>query len=141
MPGLAAAPSDKDLALALHPRRHSSCPLRGAAGRRCRDCKTGQFLGDLHHLFLVKNDAIGIAENRLSQRMGVLDRCPLPCLRLMYSIDHAGHPADPGPIEWQTAGDDVVEAVGLGVWRKTALSMPGATRAGRPPWYERPGAA
>ena len=65
---------------------------------------------DLHDLFLVGHDAVGLAEDGLEGRVRVLDR-GLAVLAHDEVVDHAAAEG-PGAIE-RLEGDDVAELVGL----------------------------
>ena len=66
-------------------------------------------LGDLHDLLLVDDDAVGVFENRLEQRMQIFE-----FLFAVFALDKfLGHAAveRTGPIQGKN-GDQVFEAVG-----------------------------
>ena len=80
--------------------------------------EAGQHLGDLHHLFLVDDDAIGLLQDRLDHRVQALDR-----LAAMLAVDVAVdvvHRA--GTIE-RDDGDDVLEAVWLQLAERIAHAL------------------
>ena len=70
----------------------------------------GQDLGDLHHLLLVEDDAVGGLEHRLQVRVRIGDIGP-PVLAVDEVVHHAGLER-PGA-EQGDQGRDVLEAVGL----------------------------
>jgi hypothetical protein len=70
----------------------------------------GQHLGDLHHLFLVDDDAEGLGQDRLERRMRIVGRLAAVLARAIGR--DVGHRA--GAVE-RDQGDDVREAVGLHV--------------------------
>ena len=100
------APDDEALALRVHLRpdllAHRAAQQVGLAERIA-----GEHLRDLHHLFLVDDDAEGLAQDRLELRMDVV-RLLAAVLARAIGRD-VGHRAR--PIE-RDQRDDVLEAVG-----------------------------
>ena len=103
----ATAPVDEGLALGVHLGldllAHGAAQKIGTAQR-----VAGELLGDLHHLFLVDDDAVGLLQDRLEQRVQIA-RVLEPVLDVDVARDVVHRPR---PIE-RVHGDDVLEAVGL----------------------------
>ncbi len=109
-----------DAAATMHRRRKIERCLAISSGfflpiaRRSRSALAqgiaGQYLGDLHHLFLIEDHAVGRFEYRLQRRVRVAD-CFLAVLALDEVIDHA-RLQRAGP-EQRHQRDDVLETVRL----------------------------
>ena len=72
----------------------------------------GEHLCNLHHLFLVKDDAIGRRQDALEVRVQVVDRC---IARGVFALDKV---IDHARLQWSRAKqcdecDDILEAVRL----------------------------
>ena len=105
---------DEDLALGIHLGldllAHRAAQQIGAAQR-----VAGELAGDLHHLLLVDDDAIGLLEDRLEQRVqifGLLDA--VLAVDVARDVVHRTRPIE------RVHRDDVVEAVGLELAQRVA---------------------
>ena len=79
--------------------------------------EAGEVARDAHDLFLVGDDAVGVAQDRLELRVLVLD-LDAAVLALDVVVDDPG-PQRAGPIE-RVQGDQVVEALRLGLAQRLA---------------------
>ncbi len=105
---------DEGLALGVHLGldllAHGAAQKVGAAQRVARE-----LAGDLHHLLLVDDDAVGLLQDRLEQRVQILG-----LLDAVLAVDVARDVVHrPRPIE-RVHGDDVVEAVRLELAQRIA---------------------
>ena len=100
---------DEPLLLLVHDRlvllAHRAAKKVGAS-----QAVAGQHLGDLHHLFLVDDDPVGVGQDRCQLRVDVGDLLP-PVLAVDEVVDHPALERA-GPIE-RHGGDDVLELVRL----------------------------
>ena len=84
----------------------SSCPWRGAAGRPRRANSRREHLRGLHHLFLIDDDAEGLAQHRLELGMDVVGLLHAVLARAIgRDVRHRARPVE------RDQRDDVLEAV------------------------------
>ncbi len=88
-------------------------------------------LGDLNDLLLVDDDAVGLLEDRLQQRMQAVDR-----LLAVLAVDVGRDVVHRAGAIQRHHGDDVLEAVGLQPLQALAHArrLPAGTRRPCPPW-------